>query len=200
MKSILDRLKTLWHDFQRHQNRSVVWGAKFGVILIIFFIIYLPAQGEYGSLSKSLGQRNKDIASAKQSGLNLLQPQELEEAAKNANNLESQFFDVAQASKAIDLVSDEAAKHNFTISNINSEALVPVNDEAGKEIERSGKKLKRIPVHIQFETNFKNIADFLRALTESSGHLWVLESLSIQKTAPQSEDLKCQMTLSFFAY
>ena len=104
-----------------------------------------------------------------------------------------------QASKVIDLVSDEAAKHNFTIANINSENLTPVKDEAGNEIERNGKKLKRVPIHIEFETNLNNITSFLRSLSDSK-HLWVMDTMTIKKNASNPENLECEMTLIFFAY
>jgi K+ transporter len=197
---MLGRVQMLWHNLQRNQNRMAVWGVQFACLFVGFLIFYLPAQAQYQNLSKVSAERSKEIEASKKSGLNLLEPKELEEAEKGVNDFESQLIDVSQASTMINLVSDEAAKHNFTIASINSENLAPVKNEAGIEIERNGKKLKQLAIHIQFETNLKNIAAFLRALSDSSKRLWVLESLSLEKTAPQSEDLKCEMTLSFFAY
>jgi Tfp pilus assembly protein PilO len=197
---MLGRIQTLWHELQRHQNRTAVWGVQFACLLVGFLIFYLPAEAQYQNLSKISAERTREIEVAKKSGLNLLEPKELEAAAKNVKDFESQLIDVSQASTTINLVSDEAAKHNFTIANINSENLAPVRDEAAREIERDGKKLKRIPIHIQFQADLKNLAEFLKSLSDSSKRLWVLESLSIQKTSPQSGDLTCDMTLSFFAY
>ena len=178
------------------QKRSFVGFLKFGGLLAVFLVFFIPAYREYGIVKSNMESLRGEIAALKKISTNLLTPEELKLTEERLTKFESRLVNSSQAGKLLDFISEEAEKSHFNVIQIYSDSPVTAKDELGKELEFKGKKLMLLLINFRVETDYKSLGNFLRAIKEGIQANAVVESLVLKKTSADSESLQCDITLS----
>ena len=192
------KLKHLWQSSPSNK-RTLVWALKFLVLFVVFLIVFYPLQQQLSRVASTTKSLKIEIEGLKKISVNLLTPQEVLETEKRVKDFESKVKDASQASALLDAVTNEADKNHLNVIQIYSESPISVRDDHGKDVEFQGKKLLWLPVSFRVEADYKNLGNFLKTLSDDSKSNFVVESLQLQRSASQAENLQCDITLSFIA-
>ena len=179
------------------QKETLLWIARYAMVMVVFLFIFLPMQTRLSSQFSELKSLKREIDNLKKISTDLLKPEELDRISKRVYTFESKLVDTTKASKILDYITDLAEKNHFNLVQIYSDSPVLIKDPSGKEMEVAGKKLNILPVNFRVETDYKNLANFLKALIDDYFGTFTIESLHAQRTP--SETLQCDITLSYIA-
>lgn len=175
------------------------WTLKFGIVLIIFLLFYVPVQREASILSSRSRSMREQIAALKKMSENLLTAKELEETTERLGRFETRLMELSQAGKLLDHISEEAQRNHVDLVQIYSDNASPIKDDSGVELEINGKKLMWLPVGFRAETDYKNFGNFMKSIEENAPADFVLVSLTVQRAPAPSANVQCDVTLSFIA-
>lgn len=173
-----------------------LWIAKYGAVFALFLTAFLPLYGQLSSASSGVASLRSQLEDMRKVGPGLMGPEETQTLRERAAAFEAGLTP-SRGSKLVDRISVEAEKHNFEIIQIYSDAPVPLKDAQGDDVGTDGVKLSLLPVNFRVQTDAKNFAEFLRALSAESAGPFVVESLHLQKPSPESPTLQCDVTLSY---
>ena len=196
MKARLGRLKLLVSN-SASQKKSMIWALKFGGLLVVFLAFFFPVTREFGAAASNIASHKEQISSLKQMSINLLTPEELASTEKRLDEFETKLMESSRAASLLDFVSAEAEKNHFSVIQIYSDSPSTLKDDRGMEMTVRGKKLMLLPVNFRVETDFKSFGNFLKSMKDNTPAEFVVESMSLKKTSPESESLQCDMTVSF---
>ena len=194
MKILPEKFKALF-AFSGHKG-SWLWLPKFGGLITIFLVFFIPAYRDSGLVTSNVESLRKEISDLKKISTSLLTPEELQETEQHVKDFESRLTETSKAGKLLDFISDAADKHHLNVVQIYSDSPVTAKSEAGKDLEFKGKKLMLLPINFRVETDYKTLGNFLKSIKDNLQANVVVESLILKKTSPQSETLQCDNTLS----
>ena len=181
------------------KDRRVFWGLRYAALFAVFLAFYLPLYLQLRKVASACEAKSKQVESVKKAGPQFLGPNEMTDLKKRADDFENGFADSSQVALLLSLISDHAIQNHLKVAKINSDDPVPVRDAQDQEMQIGGKKLSRIPIHLDFETDLKTFANFLHSLSVSSQYSLAVESFSLHKEEdPSLERAQCEMTLDFF--
>ena len=196
--NVQDRLRLLAGSLGE-QKGLWFWLAKYAVVFAVFLFFFLPIHGRLSNNSSELHSLRKGIEDLKKISVSLLSPEEVERIGGRVHGFESKLIDATKAAKLLDEITDLAEKNHFNVIQIYSDSPVLIKDLNGKELEVNGKKLSLLPVNFRIETDYKNLANFLKDLADTSSGTYTVESLHLQRTPAENEILQCDITLSYIA-
>jgi hypothetical protein len=194
--NLMDRFK-LMTAMPSGRNTTMVWFAKFGVLCVIFLIFFIPEYGKAGIMSSNMRSLQEQISNLKNISVNLLSPEELRQTQDHVEDFKSRLLDSSQASALLDFIAEEADKEHINVIQIYSDSPVGVKSDAGRELEFEGKKIMFLPVNFRVETDYKSFGNFLKSLKDNTKGNFLLESMTLKRSDPESEKLQCDVTLSF---
>ena len=176
------------------------WLLRFVVLFTIFVALLIPAQARIKRFSSAVAQRQHEIEIAKGAGLNFLSSVELQQIQKQSASFENGYILLSQVTSVLDKISDEAHKHHLRVIRSHSDSPVPLVSLSGGDISVKGKKLSRLPIRIRLEANFRNLGDFMKALSENSKQSFVVDEIVIEPAIePGENNLRCDLTLIYFS-
>lgn len=182
----------------RGENKALlVWVLRYGAVFSVFLFIFIPMQIRLSSSAIELNSHKKEIEGLKKIMENLLSPAEIKKIDENLNHFESKFADAAMASQIVDEVTRVAEEHHMKMVEINSDAPEPILDDTGKALEVDGRKISLLPVSFRVETEYKELANFIKALSDSPKWNMTVESLTLQRSSAESEKLQCDILLGY---
>lgn len=164
------------------------------VLLVAVAAINVPLRNASERIRADVETKRREIDKARASGLLSLNAEELAGIQFQASSFRRGFISPSQVPAVLDGISDEAQKNNVKVLQIHSEEPIAVGEATAPE----GERFNRLPIQMRLQASARSIAIFLRALS-SSERLFVVESLSMRKSAPNSALVDCEVTLSFFS-
>jgi hypothetical protein len=176
-----------------------LWAAKYGGILVVFLIFFVPIQQRLSSYSANERSLKNEISDLKKISEGFLNPQEIAAMQERSERFMAGLTDGSRAAVLIDKISEEAVKNHMSIIQIYSDNPVPIKNERGEELELEEKKLRLLPVSFRAETDYKDLGNFFFSLHENSKEVYMVESVHIQRSTTQAETLQCDITLSYVA-
>jgi Tfp pilus assembly protein PilO len=193
--SFLDRLKRL--SAVGGTNNMLGWLAKYGALLAVFLVFFIPIQMRLSSYTSEQSSLKKETESLKKIIESLLTPAEVKAVSENINQFESGLADVTKANQILDEVTRMADEHHMKMVQIYSDSPILVENGANQALEVGGKKLSVLPVSFRVETDYKNLANFLKALSDGSKWTMTVEALQLQRSSTDNESQQCDITLSY---
>ena len=180
------------------QKKAVLsWTLRYGAVLGVFLFIFIPLQIRLSGSMLELNSLKKEMEGTKKMMGNLLTPAEVKKMRADLDNFESRITDASMAGKILDEVSRMAEAHHMKMVEINSDPPSHILDDTGKPLELAGKKLSVFPVSFRVETGYKDLAGFLKSLSEGSKWDMTVESLKLQRSSAETENLQCDVLLSY---
>ena len=186
-----------WKNF--FKNRWALWGARYAALLVVFLAFYLPFHLQWSRSAEDFKTKSKRIDELRKGELELLSPKEMADLKKRADDFEIGFIDSSRIDLLLGYISDNAIRHHFKVTKINSDVPVKVTDAQGQEVLVGEKKLLRIPINLRFEADYVTLANFLRSFNTDNKYSMTTEHHSFKKKDLLSELVQCEMTLSFFS-
>ena len=183
--------------FLEGQKDTWAWIVKYGALLLVFLFFYVPAQSRLSSFMDENKALRKQYDSLKKIMESLLTPAEIATVTERVLSFESKLGEATKASRIIDQITLMAEEQHMKMIQIYPDSPILVKNDEGRELEVDGKKLNILPVSFRVETDYENLAGFLKALSENSNWTYVVESLQLQKPDEESESLQCDMTISY---
>lgn len=181
------------------EEKPAAWLTAFGVLYVIFFIIYFPLQRRYQTISTQLNLRNQDIKQAKASGLTDLNLNEIIRLQERVSRFKKSFIKISKAASVLDGISEAAEKYNIRVISIDSESPVSLKNDTGVDFVEGGMRYSRFPVRFHLQGDTRSLTDFLQELSNSETFYFVIDGYGIKKISPKSGLLDCELALSFFA-
>jgi len=183
--------------FMEGQKDLWVWILKYGAVLLVFLFFYIPIQSRLSSSADESSALKKQTESLKKIMESLLTPQEIASVTERAQSFESKLGETTKASNIIDQITAMSEAHHMKMIQIYPDSPILVKDDEGHELEVEGKKLNILPVSFRLETDYENLADFLKDLSESSKWTYVVETMQVQKPDETTDSLQCDITISY---
>jgi Tfp pilus assembly protein PilO len=150
-------------------------------------------------LARDVQVKRQEILRAKNSGLNMLSPEELARLQKRVTAFKRGFVSVSETASILDGISDQAEKSGVKVVGVNSETPVVLKAEGGVDFELGGVKYSRVPIRMQLEGPSRAVADFLRSMAVSSERIFVVDTLAMASVKDRPGVVSCDLTVSFFA-
>ena len=184
-------------SFMKGQKDLWAWIIKYGALLLVFLFFYVPIQSRLSSSTDENNALRKQTESLKKIMKSLLTPEEIAAVTARAQSFESNLGETTKASNIIDQITAMAETNHMKMIQIYPDSPVLVKNDEGKELEVGGKKLNILPVSFRVETDYENLGNFLKSLSDNSKWTYVVEALLLQKPDEASESLQCDMTISY---
>ncbi len=181
------------------KKAGLTWIIRYGAVLAAFLFVFIPIQIRLSSSAIELNSLKKEIEGLKKIMGSLLSPSEIKKTTEELDRFESKIADVAMASQILDEVNRVAEEHHMKMVEINSDPPVNILDDAGKPLESRGRKLSILPISFRVETSYKDLANFLKQLSDGPKWIVTVESLNLQTSSAESENLQCDVLLSYIA-
>ncbi len=195
---IQDELRLLLKSLTR-QKAVTIWLVKYGVLIVIFLLIYFPVQQRLSSYASNQNSLRSEIENLKKISEGFLNQKEIETMRERSKLFLDGLVDVGQAAVLINKISEQALKNHLNIIQIYSDSPVPIKNDKGEDLELAGKKLNLLPISFRVDTDFKNLGTFFYDLNQASKEVYMVESIRLQKSDPSSETLQCDITLSYIS-
>ncbi len=175
------------------------WVIRYGAVIAVFLFIFIPMQIRLSSSVIELNSLRKDTEGLRKIMGSLLLPDEVKKVDEGLSRFESKFADAAMTSQIVDEITRAAEEHHMKMVEINSDSPSPIVDDTGKQLEVEGRKLNFLPISFRVETDYKELSNFLKALSDGSKWNMTVESLTLQKSSAESEKLQCDILLGYIA-
>ena len=179
------------------KKKNMIWIIKFGVLLTIFLIFFLPVCRDSQTVSSKKAALQTQISDIKKMSVNLLKPEELAGVKARLKEFDSKLIDSSRAASLLDSISTEADKGHLKLIQIYSDNAYALKNDRGQELSMRGKKIMLLPVNFRVEADYKSFGNFLRSMRDSAPAEFVVESMDLKKASPESESLQCDVTVSF---
>lgn len=176
------------------------WAVRFAVLIGVFLALLFPMNARISKFSNDLKRRNHEIELAKQAGLNFLSVPELKQIQARASAFESGYILLSQVASVLDKISAQASAHHLRVIRIHSDSPVSLAGPDGGDVIVKGKKLSRLPIRIRLETNFRNLGEFLKSLSDDDKQAFVIDEMTLEPAPEAAENnLRCDLTISYFS-
>ncbi len=193
---LLDRLKNFKVSMNRREGLWT-WLVKYGIVLAVFLFFFVPIQVRLSGQLIQQGVLKNEIDGLKKLSQSLLSPKEALDASRRVERFESMLTDVTKANEILGEVTRMAEEHHMKMVQIYSDSPVLIDDGTGRALEVEGKKLSLLPLSFRVETGYKDLAGFLKGLSDGSKWIVTVETMELQRSSTENESLQCDMTLSY---
>ncbi len=195
---IQNEMRILLKSITRQKDVSI-WLMKYGALIIIFLLVYFPVQQRLSSYASNQNSLKNEIVNLKNISEGFLNQKEIETMRERSKVFLDGLVDTGQAAALINKISEQAVKNHLNIIQIYSDSPVPIKNDKSEDLELAGKKLNLLPVSFRVDADFKNLGTFFYDLNQTSKEVYMVESIRVQKSDPESETLQCDITLTYIS-
>ena len=179
------------------QRESIFWALKYGAVLTVFLVFFVPIQSRLSSYSAERGSLKGQIEDLKKITTSLLTPEEIQRVRDRVDSFEGGLGDETKTNGIIDHISQLAEKNHLQLIQIYPDSPILAKNAQGQELLVGGKKLQLLPVNFSVHSDFKGVGNFLKEMMDDASWSFTVESITLQPSQAEGEGLQCDLTLSF---
>ena len=192
----LERLKGLLSPMKGKMG-SWTWFIRYAAVLVTFLFFFIPLQMRLSGVLLEKNALQKEIEDLKKITQSLLSPEEVKIVTARVEEFEGKLADVTKANEILGNVTRLAEEYHMKLVQIYPDSPLQAENENGQALEVAGRKVSILPVSFRVETGYKDLADFLKKLSDESRWAVTVESLELQRSSPESESLQCDVMLGY---